>query len=39
VGAQNAQNWTASIVIGIEGTSAQNGGSARVLRDLLHHSA
>jgi hypothetical protein len=30
VGAQNAQNWTASIVIGIEPKSAQNGGSARV---------
>jgi hypothetical protein len=38
VGAQNAQNWTASIVIGIEPKSAQNGGSACVLPDLLHHS-
>jgi hypothetical protein len=28
--AQNAQNWTASIVIGIEPTSEQNGGYARV---------
>jgi hypothetical protein len=27
VGAQNAQNWTASIVIGIKPKSAQNGGS------------
>jgi hypothetical protein len=39
VGAQNAQNWTASIVIGIEPKSAQNGGSARVLPVLLDHSA
>jgi len=33
VGAQNAQNWTASIVIGIEPKSAQNGGTARLIRD------
>jgi len=25
IGNQNAQNWTASIVIGIEANSAQNG--------------
>jgi hypothetical protein len=31
VDAQNAQNWTASIVIGSEPKSAQSGGSARVL--------
>jgi hypothetical protein len=30
VGAQNAQNWTVSIVIGIEPKPAQNGGYARV---------
>jgi hypothetical protein len=29
VGAQNAQNWTASIVIGIEPKPAQNGGYSR----------
>jgi hypothetical protein len=31
--------WTASVVIGIEPMPAQIGGSARVLPDLLHHSA
>jgi hypothetical protein len=34
VGAQNAQNWTASIVIGIEPKPAQNGGSARGYQGL-----
>jgi hypothetical protein len=29
VDAQNARIWTASVVIGIEPKSAQNGGSAR----------
>jgi hypothetical protein len=29
VDAHNAQNWTASIVIGIEPKSGQNGGAAR----------
>jgi hypothetical protein len=38
VDAHNAQNWTASIVIGIEPKSAQNGGPARVLLKLLGHS-
>jgi hypothetical protein len=34
-GAQNAQIWTASVVMGIEPTPAQNGGSARVLFDVF----
>jgi hypothetical protein len=38
VGAQNAQNWTADIVIGIEPKSAQNGGSVRDLHRYLRHS-
>jgi hypothetical protein len=39
VGAQNAQNWTASIVIGIEPKSTQNGGSARVLLGKGGHTS
>jgi hypothetical protein len=38
-GAQNAQIWTASVVMGIEPTPAQIGGSARVLPDRVRHSA
>jgi hypothetical protein len=38
-GRANYPNWTASIVIGIEPKSGQNGGSACVLPDLLHHAA
>jgi hypothetical protein len=39
VDAQNAQIWTASVVIGIEPKSTQIGGSVRVLRDIPCHSA
>jgi len=35
VGAQNAQNWTAGIVIGIEPKSAHNGGTARGYQALF----
>ena len=38
-GAQNAQIWTASVLMGIEPTPAQIGGSVRVLSDLTYHSA
>jgi hypothetical protein len=31
VGAQNAQNWTASIMIGLEPKSARNGGYSLVI--------
>jgi len=37
--AQKAQIRTASVAIGIEPKSARNGGSARVLSGLVHHSA
>jgi hypothetical protein len=38
VGAQNIQIWTASTLIGIQLTSTQIGGTARVLRDLRCHA-
>jgi hypothetical protein len=37
VGAQNAQNWTASIVIGIEPKSAQIGGYLRAACQPRRH--
>jgi hypothetical protein len=37
VDAQNAQIWTASVVIGIEPKSTQIGGSARGYQELSHH--